>query len=185
MSVVKDIRIRKKSMNETIKAQADAGADLLFDCTDYCLKEGPFYSLWVYRELIFPYLKMLVDAAHKKGIYFVHHTDGYIWPIINDLIDTEIDALHSIDPSAGMNLAEAKEKYGDKLALCGNVDAATTMAYGSPEQVAEEASQCLRDAASGGGYFLTTSNYIYKGIPPINAMTVAKVGRKYGRYPLR
>jgi len=182
----------KKSMNETIKAsiasikaQADAGVDLVFDCTDYCLKEGPFYSLWVYRQLIFPYLKMLVDAAHRKGIYFVHHTDGYIWPIINDLIDTGIDALHSIDPSAGMNLAEVEEKYGDKLALCGNVDAATTMAYGSPEQVAGEARQCIRDAASGGGYFLTTSNCIYKGIPPINAMTVAKVGRKYGRYPLR
>ena len=169
---------------ERIKEQADAGVDLVFDCTDYCLKEGPFYSLWVYRELIFPYLKMLVDAAHKKSIYFVHHTDGHIWPIIDDLIDTGIDALHSIDPSAGMNLAEVKERYGDKIALCGNVDAATTMAYGTPEQVAEEAKQCIRDAAPGGGYFLTTSNCIYKGIPPINAITLAKVGTRHGRYPL-
>ena len=182
----------KKRMDETIKAsiesikeQADAGVDLVFDCTDYCLKEGPFYSLWVYRELIFPYLKMLVDAAHRKGIYFVHHTDGCIWPIIDDLIDTGIDALHSIDPSAGMKLAEVKDRYGDKIALCGNVDAATTMAYGTPEQVAEEARRCIRDAASGGGYFLTTSNCIYKGIPLINAVTVTDVGTKYGRYPLR
>ncbi len=180
----------KKSMNETIEAsierigkQADAGADLVFDCTDYCLKEGPFYSLWVYKELIFPYLKMLVDAAHRKHIYFIHHTDGCIWPIINDLIGTGIDALHSIDPSAGMKLAEVKEKYGDRIALCGNVDAATTMAYGTTDQVAEEAKQCIRDGASGGGYFLTTSNCIYKGIPPINAITLTDVGKKYGRYP--
>ncbi|UCE10765.1 MAG: nucleoside 2-deoxyribosyltransferase, partial [Candidatus Thorarchaeota archaeon] len=141
-------------------------------------------SLWVYKELIFPYLKMLVDAAHKKHIYFIHHTDGYIWPIIDDLINTGIDALHSIDPSAGMKLAEVKEKYGGKTALCGNVDAATTMAYGTTEQVAEETKQCIRDGASGGGYFLTTSNCIYKGIPPNNTITLTDVGKKYGRYPL-
>ena len=181
----------KKQMDESIKAsienikeQADAGVDLVFDCTDYCLKEGPFYSLWVYRELIFPYLKMLVDAAHKKHIYFIKHTDGYLWSIVDDLMATGIDALHSIDPSAGMSLAEVKDQYGDRIALCGNVDAATTMAYGSPEEVAEEAKQCIRDAGSGGGYFLTTSNCIYKGIPPINAITLAKVGKKHGRYPL-
>jgi uroporphyrinogen decarboxylase len=179
----KSIEKNIKNSIERIQNQADAGVDLVFDCTDYCLKEGPFYSLWVYRKLIFPYLKMLVDAAHKKHIYFIHHTDGNIWPIIEDLINSGIDALHSIDPSAGMNLAEVKDKYGDKIALCGNVDAASSMAYGSPYEVAEEARKCIRDAAYGGGYFLTTSNCIYKGIPPINAITLAKVGRKYGRYP--
>lgn len=173
-----------KASVERIREQADAGVDLVFDCTDYCLKEGPFFSLWVYRELIFPYLRMLVDAAHRKHIYFIHHTDGNIWPIIDDLTDTGIDALHSIDPSAGMNLAEVKDKYGGKVALCGNVDAATTMAYGSPDQVANEARKCIRDGAPSGGYFLTTSNCIYKGIPPANAIALARVGEKYGRYPL-
>jgi uroporphyrinogen decarboxylase len=174
-----------KASVESIKEQADAGAELVFDCTDYCLKEGPFYPLWVYRDLIFPYLRKMVDAARSKGIYFIKHTDGYIWPIIGDLVATGIDALHSIDPSAGMKLAEVKQRFGDKVALCGNVDAATTMAYGTPKQVAEEAKQCMRDAASGGGFFLTTSNCIYKGVPPINAVTLSETGQKYGRYPLR
>jgi len=115
-------------------------------------------------------------------MFFIKHTDGYIWPIIDDLIATGIDALHSIDPSAGMRLSEVKERYGDKVALCGNVDAASTMVYGSPKQVAEEARRCIRDAAAGGGYFLTTSNCIYRGIPPINSLTLSKVGKKYGRY---
>jgi len=169
---------------ENIKKQADAGADLVIDCTDYCLKEGPFYPLWTYQELIFPYLKKLVDAAHRKGIYFIKHTDGYLWPIMDGLVATGIDALHSVDPSAGMKLAEVKERYGDRIALCGNVDAAATMARGSPKEVAEEAKQCIRDAAPGGGYFLTTSNCIYKGVPPINTLTLAQIGKKYGRYPI-
>jgi uroporphyrinogen decarboxylase len=175
-------RIREEI--ERINQQADAGAELVFDCTDYCLKEGPFFSLWVYKQMIFPFLRRLVDAAHRKGIFFIKHTDGYIWPIIDDLIATGIDALHSIDPSASMSLPEVREKYGDKVALCGNVDAASTMVYGSPEQVAEEARRCIRDAAAGGGYFLTTSNCIYRGIPPINSITLSQVGKKYGRYPM-
>jgi len=175
-----EIRIREEI--ENIKRQADAGAELIFDCTDYCLKEGPFYSLWVYSELIFPFLKKLVDAAHKKGMFFIKHTDGNIWSIIDALIATGIDALHSIDPSAGMKLSEVKEKYGGRVALCGNVDAASTMVYGSPGQVAEEARRCIRDGAPGGGFFLTTSNCIYRGIPPINSLTLSKIGKKYGRY---
>jgi uroporphyrinogen decarboxylase len=167
---------------ESIKKQADAGADLVISCTDYCLKEGPFYRPWVYKELIFPYLKMMVDAAHKKHIFFIQHTDGNLWPIIDDLVATEIDGLHSVDPSAGMRLAEVKARYGDRIALCGNVDAATTMVSGNPEQVAKEARQCIRDAAAGGGYFLTTSNCIYKAIPLENTLALAESGKKYGRY---
>ncbi|MBS7614267.1 hypothetical protein KEJ18_00785 [Candidatus Bathyarchaeota archaeon] len=174
-----------KASVENIKEQADAGVELVFDCTDYCLKEGPFYPLWVYRDLIFPYLKKLVDAAHSKGVFFVKHTDGNIWPIINDLVATGIDALHSVDPSAGMRLAEVKQRFCDKIAVCGNVDAATTMAYGTPLQVVEEAKQCIRDAAPGGGFFLTTSNCIYKGVPPTNAIILSETGQKYGRYPLK
>ena len=66
--------------------------------------------------------------------------------------------------------------------MCGNADAASTIVYGSLEQVAREARQCIRDAAAGGGYFLTTSNYIYRGIPPVNSIALSKTGKKYGRY---
>lgn len=186
----KSAKIRKKldkdikANIESIKEQADAGAEVIIDCTDYCLKEGPFYPLWVYKELVLPYLKKLVDAAHKKNIFFIKHTDGNLSLIIDELVATGIDALHSIDPSANMKLEEIKSRYGDRLAICGNVDAATTMVSGTPEQVAEEARQCIKTAAAGGGYFLTTSNCIYKGVPLNNAITLAAFGKKYGRYPI-
>jgi len=182
--IKREMNERIKQSIQGIKQQADAGANLVIDCTDFCLKEGPFYPTTVYTEIIFPHLRMLVDTAHKKHIHFIMHTDGNLWPILKDLVATRIDALHSIDPSAGMKLAEIKERYGNKIALCGNVDAATTMAYGTPEQVAKEAKRCIRDAAAGGGYFLTTSNCIYMGVPPVNAITLAKTGRTYGKYPI-
>jgi len=171
-----------KSSIESIKKQAEAGVDVIINCTDLCLKDGPFFTLKTYEEMIFPFIKMQVKAAHRMGIYYILHSDGNLWSILSGLVDTGIDALHSIDPTAGMKLKDVKEIYGDKIALCGNVDAAYTMAYGTPHQVEEEAKKCIRNAAEGGGYILTTSNCIYKGIPPINALTLVKACKKYGRY---
>jgi uroporphyrinogen decarboxylase len=181
-AVASEMRLRVGQSIEGIRAQVDAGADVLVDCTDFCLKEGPFFKPSVYGELIFPHLRMMVDAAHKKGAHFVMHTDGNLWPILDDLIRTGIDALHSIDPSAGMRIMDVKGIYGDKIALCGNVDAAALLAYGSEGDVIREARRCIDEGAPGGGYFLTSSNCIYRAVPVANALALAKTGREYGRY---
>ncbi|MEM2239852.1 MAG: uroporphyrinogen decarboxylase family protein [Candidatus Bathyarchaeia archaeon] len=167
---------------EYIRLQVEAGAEIIVDCTDYALKSGPFFKPEFYHKVVFPLIKILVDEAHRVGAFFIQHTDGNLWPIIDGLINTGIDALHSIDPSAGMSLKEVKEKYGDRIALCGNVDAANTLFLGSPEDVAYEARNCIRNAAYGGGYFLTSSNCIYRGVPIDNTLALVKTGLKYGRY---
>jgi len=93
-TVAMEMRERVEASIEGIRMQVDAGADVVVDCTDFCLKEGPFFKPSIYKELIFPHLKMMVDAAHKKGIHFIMHTDGNLWPILENLISTGIDALH-------------------------------------------------------------------------------------------
>ena len=173
-------RVRKSL--EYIRLQVEAGAEIIVDCTDYALKSGPFFKPEFYHKVIFPLIRILVDEAHRLGVFFIQHTDGNLWPIIDGLINTGIDALHSIDPSAGMKLKDVKEKYGDRIALCGNVDAASTLFLGLPEDVANEAKNCIRDAAYGGGYFLTSSNCIYRGVPIENTLMLVKTGLKYGRY---
>jgi uroporphyrinogen decarboxylase len=167
---------------EGIGMQVDAGADVVVDCTDFCLKEGPFFKPSIYKDLIFPHLKLLVDAAHRRGIHFITHTDGNLWPILEDLVNTGMDALHSLDPSAGMRISDVKGLYGERLALCGNVDAASLLAYGSADEVARAARNCIQEGAPGGGYFLTSSNCIYRAVPVANALALARVGREYGRY---
>lgn len=181
-SLEKEIARRTSASIEWIGMQLDAGADLVVDCTDLCLKGGPFFRPSVYEELVFPHLKMVVDATHRRGAFFIMHTDGYLWPILDGLIRTGIDALHSIDPSAGMKLSDVKERYGERIALCGNVDAATVLAYGSPEDVIREARCCIEEGARGGGYFLTSSNCIYRGVPPANALALSNTGIRYGKY---
>jgi len=181
-AVAREMDERVAGSIEGIRRQVDAGADAVVDCTDLCLKEGPFFKPSIYKDLVFPHLKKMVDAAHKMGIFFVMHTDGNLWPIMEGLVGTGIDALHSIDPSAGMRIADVKGRYGETMALCGNVDAAALLAYGSPEEVSREARRCVDEGAPGGGYFLTSSNCIYRAVPVANALALAQTGREYGGY---
>ncbi|RLE80773.1 MAG: hypothetical protein DRJ52_05650 [Thermoprotei archaeon] len=168
---------------ESAKAQLDAGADAIIGCSDYCTNSGPFLNPRDFEELIAFYLKKLVDAVHKKGGLYIKHTDGNLWPIIDILVSTGIDALHSIDPTAGMDIGEIKEKYGDVLCLCGNIDIGV-IHRGSPKEVYEETRACIRKAAYGGGYILCTSNVVERRHPVENVLAMFKARDTYGVYPI-
>lgn len=56
-----------------------------------------------------PFLKKLIAGYRSMGFYVIKHTDGNIMPIIDQLVDTNPHALHSLDPQAGVDIAEIKK----------------------------------------------------------------------------
>jgi uroporphyrinogen decarboxylase len=108
-----------------------------------------------------------------------------LWRIIDMIVDSGIDCLDPIDPQAGMNLAEVKAKYGDRIALKGNVDCAQLMTFGTPDQVIEATKEALRQGAPGGGFILSSSNSIHSAVKPENYQALLNTWQKYGQYPLR
>jgi uroporphyrinogen decarboxylase len=114
----------------------------------------------------------------------IKHTDGDLWPIIDMIIDSGISCLDPIDPQAGMDLTEVKEKYGDRVALKGNVDCAQTLSYGTVEEVIAETKEVIRKGGPGGGFILSSSNSIHASVKPENYMAMLDTLREYGRYPL-
>ena len=67
----------------------------------------------MFREFVLPYLQEMVDLAKEKGVPFIKHTDGDIRSVMDMIIDAGIDALDPLEPIAGIDIAEMKEKYGD------------------------------------------------------------------------
>lgn len=145
-------------------ALLDAGADGFILCCDYCFNAGPFISPQQFGEFITPYLKEAVAYFRSQGAYVIKHTDGNIMPIIEDLVAANPHALHSLDPMAGVDLKEVKEKYGHRVALCGNVDC-SLMQTGTREQIRRSAEYCLEHGKPGGGYIFCTSNCVFRGMP--------------------
>ena len=169
---------------EHSKAQIDAGADAIVGCADYSTTKGPFLRPEHFEEFIFPYLKLHVSAVHRKGVFFIKHTDGNLWTILDGLVNTGIDALHSIDPISGMDIGEVKEKYGDKLCLCGNIDVGYILLRAPISEVVNAVKECISKASPGGGHFLCSSNVIQKEHLINNVLTMIRIGHKYGKYPL-
>ena len=162
----------------------EMGADIALTGDDYCHRQAPMMSPAHFDEFIKPYLKEIVDVAHEKGAPFVKHTDGNIWPIFESMIDAGIDAIDPLEPIAHMDIGEVKETYGDRIALCGNVDCGELLSRGTPGEVVEAVKETIAKASCGGGHILASSNSIHPAVKPENYRAMIDAAKEFGRYPL-
>ncbi len=167
---------------EIIHRLAEAGVDLIVSGGDYCEARGPMVPLTVFRDVIFPDLEAQVAAAHQRGLKFLKHTDGDIRPFLPELAAI-VDGLHSLDPSAGVDIGQVKAAYGDRLILMGNVSV-DHLAQHTPTQIAAETKACLRAAAPGGGHILSSSNSWAAGAKLENCLAMVDAAKRYGVYPI-
>jgi uroporphyrinogen decarboxylase len=150
---------------ENIRTLAAGGAEIFFMCSDYCFNSGPFLSPKMFRKFVTPFLKRQVEAIHEAGAFAVKHTDGNLWPIMDQLLECHPDGLHSIDPMAGMDIRKVRETVGDTTCLFGNVDC-SRLQSGSAEEIEASARYCLEHGPlNGTGYVFASSNCIFKGVP--------------------
>lgn len=170
-----------KALERAEKLRTPGGLDGFALCSDYCFNSGPFLSPKMFREFITPYLKQLIEGYKSLGYYVIKHTDGNIKPIIEDLLAGEPHALHSLDPQAGIDMAEMKRDYGDRVCLIGNVNCGL-MDTGTEEEVIESARYALKHGMPGGGYIFSTSNCIYTGMRLERYELMLKVWREEGNY---
>jgi len=152
-------------------------------CSDYCFNTNPFFSRDMFAEFIAPYLKETIAEYHKLGLYAIKHTDGNIMPIIDMIAGCGPDALHSLDPQGGVDLAEISRDWGDKMALCGNVNCGL-LQTGTREECEADVRRSLREGmARGGGYIFCTSNCAYTGLPLERYELMHGIWREEGVYP--
>jgi len=177
---------RAQAVDEKLVAAEDLSGKGLFDgfalCTDYCFNSGPFLSPAQFSEYVTPYLDRLIQGYRDMGFYVIKHTDGNVMPIIGQLVGCRPHALHSLDPQAGVDIAEVKRKYGRKICLIGNVNCGL-LQTGTEEEVIESARYALRSGMPGGGYIFSTSNCVYPGMPLQRYELMMDVWRREGVYP--
>ncbi len=174
------------TVNEKIIRNAvRAGADIVTLGDDYAANWGPMFSREHFERLVLPRMGRVVDAIHDEGALAVKHSDGNLWPILDLIVDTGIDGLNPLEPVAGMQMAKAKQMYGDRVCLIGNIDCGELLSHGSIEQVEAAVRQCIADGAEGGGHIVSSSNSIHSSVNPANYVAMVKAVHKWGRYPIQ
>ena len=165
--------------------QLKLGVDGILAANDWCYKSGPIISPYCFDTLMAPYLKIIADITHTAGKPFIKHLDGNVSPILDTLIDkVGIDAIHSIEPSAGMDIFALKGKYGDRVSIWGNLDSGELMMNKTPSEVENYCKKLIQKCAPGGGYVMSTSNCIHDNIPLDNVYAMINACKKYGVYPI-
>jgi len=159
-----------------------AGADAIVIADDYAGNRGPFFSPAVAREFVIPRLQRMVDAIHEEGGKAIKHSDGNLWPILDQIVATGIDGLNPIEPLAGMNIGDVKRRYGDRVCLIGNIDCGHLLPHGTVEEVEAAVKDCIAQAAPGGGFIMSSSNSIHSSVNPANYRAMIEATRKFGCY---
>jgi len=174
-------RITTEVTISTIRAVAQAGADVLLMEGDIAANKAPLFSLAHFREYVKPYYMDIVAAAHECGLPIVKHSDGNMWPFMEDLVDIGFDAFHPIQPQC-MSIEEVKSEFGHRMSLVGNIDCIETLVSDSQEEVARAVRDTLKVAAPGGRFILSSSNSIHAGVAVENYLTMVATGRRHGKY---
>lgn len=163
------------------RAFIEAGAECLTMCADYCFNDGPFLSPKMFADFVTPYLARIVEAHRRHGVYVIKHTDGDVMPILDQLVSCRPHALHSLDPQAGVDIAQVKRMIGDRVCLAGNVNCGL-LQTGTEEEVRWSAVYALTQGKPGGGYIFSTSNVAFKGMPLERYLMILDLRQEYGRY---
>lgn len=173
-----------KACQRLAEALIEAGVEVLFVTDDYADNHGPLINPKLFREFELPNLKKIVEIGKKHGIPVLKHSDGNLYPILDDIINTGVNGLHPMEPGA-MDLKDVKERYGDRVCLLGNVDCRYILPYGSEEDVRKDVRRCIDSAGKGGGFVLASSNSMHANVKVENLYVMVDEARKYGRYPLQ
>jgi uroporphyrinogen decarboxylase len=159
------------------------GADLVVLGDDYAHKTGTIMSPAQFREFVLPGLKEVVQNIKNWGAYCVKHTDGNIWAILDDIVDTGIDGIGPLEPGAGMDLARVRRAVGDRVCVVGNLDV-DLLCRGSAEQVRQSTRDLIHRVSPGGGHILSSGNSITSAVQPENFRVMVETAREFGRYPI-
>ncbi len=151
------ISYRTELIVEAVRAVALSGIRVIWLGDDLAYRSGPMLNPKILDELFGEAYAKIADAAHAGGTKIMFHSCGNVLDLLEMIANWGYDGVHALEPTAGVTIAEARKRIGDRLCLCGNLDITKTLVDASKEEVFREVEKCVREA-EGGGFILAATN---------------------------
>lgn len=161
------------------KYAGELGVDMVLMGDDVAYKGRTYVSPEDFDELAIPCYKRIVEEA---GIPVIWHCDGYVTPLLEGAIRAGFKGVQALEPAAGVDLAEVKKNYGDRLVLIGNVDVSWVLCQDDMQLVRDEVRRCMSQAKGGGGYLLSDANSLHVGCKTEAILEMFRYAREIGSY---
>ncbi len=159
--------------------------DVVMIGDDLAGQSGPLFSPAIYRELVKPRQKRLVQHIRSlTNAAIWYHTCGACRTYIPELIDNGVDILNPVQIGVkGMAPAELKREFGSRIAFWGGgIDSQHVLPFATPAEVREHVRANLAAFKPGGGYVFNNVHNIQDGVPPENIVALFDAAWEFGAY---
>jgi len=167
------------------KKLASMGVDIIWTGDDMGGQNGMLMSPKLWRKYFKPRMAKLYSElkAINPDLKIAYHSDGYIYPIIDDLVEIGLDILNPIQPRS-MDPYYLKKRYGKNLSFWGSIDIQGTLPFGTRKEIINEVKERAKIMGKGGGFIISPTHFIQIDTSIENFLTFWNAAEKYGRYPI-
>lgn len=172
-------RAQEKALQLAIQrglALARIGIDALMLADTF----GGVISPDLFREFCLPYVQRFVEAMKGHGPLIYLHVCGDSRRILEMMAETGVDCIEPLDPLGGVEVKDAKERVGNRVALMGGVHT-VKLANADLQEVIDDCRRCIDEGAQGGGYILAAGDMLptETSSEKVHAMISAAQQHKY------
>ena len=162
---------------EYIKKYLDV--DFLMMHDDWGNQKNMFFSPEMWRKFFKEPERRMVKRCQELGMHYMHHSCGYIEPIIPDLVEIGVESWHGGAPVN--DLKKIKAEYGDKLIFAGGVDPQVTdTGRATEEEIRAEVRRVIDTLGKNGGLMISSA-VMFSTVPNVDIIVDDETA-KYGRY---
>jgi len=164
---------------ELTEALLDEGIDIFYLDDDIAMHNGFVVHPRVIETEWYPRTEKIVQLVHKKGLPILMHCCGNLTDVVPLALRLGVNAIHPFEPYSN-DIYAVKKQYGDRLTLVGNIDIAGVLAFGTPDEVAEDTREHIERLDIGGRHVCCSSHSITDAVPPENFLAMVEACHTYG-----
>jgi hypothetical protein len=140
-------------LTRCIEQWALAGADAVEFAEDWGTQERLLVSPRMWREVFKPDYAKLCEAARRNGLSVWMHSCGYIWDIIEDLIECGVAVLQMDQPGL-FGIDRLAEAFGGRISFECPVDIQQVLPTGDEKRIEAFARELVHRLGRFGGGFV-------------------------------
>ena len=162
-----------------LRRSAEAGClpDVLCVHEDLAGKSGPLIGPNQIREFVKPYYARVWEEAKSMGCrIFSQDSDGNVNPVLDAFLECGVNCFYPFEPMAGMDMVEARKKYGKVFAVKGGIDKFALR--NGREAIRRELEYKMQPLMRGGGCVFAIDHRIPDGVPLEDYRYYVNTGRE-------
>jgi uroporphyrinogen decarboxylase len=155
---------------------AGGGIDFFRIGDDYAGQQ----SIAMWKDCYRDGLIEMSSRAKRFGAKYYQHCCGGVRELLPHFIEIGVDVVDPLQVLAkGMDPAELKQQFGDRVTFSGGIDEQELLPSGTPEDVRAEVVRMCHIMTPGVGYFVGSTHNFQEDVPTENITVMYEAAREW------